>query len=93
MNRCFNCGYCWADVNEDGEPESLEYCHFDGPDEWAPCEQDSYNEYADEADIEAREAEEEAEYVEWLESIPIEQHPTNAKEYVEAWKYFQARYE
>lgn len=41
----------------------------------------------------AREAEDEAEYVEWLESLPIEQRPTNAKEYVEAWKCFQARYE
>lgn len=87
-----NCGYWWEDLNEYGEPISLAYCHYDGPDEWAPCVQDEYNEYANEADIEAREAEEEAEYVEWLESIPMEQRPTNAKEYVEAWKWFQNRY-
>ena len=47
---CITCGYYWADVNEDGEPESLEYCHFDGPDGWAPCEQDEYNEYEEEED-------------------------------------------
>ena len=90
---CKNCGYCWADVNEDGEPESLEYCHFDGPEGWAPCEYVEYDEYADEAYVEEREAEEEAEYIAWLESIPMEQRPTNAKEYVEAWKWFQNSYE
>ena len=88
-----NCGYWWADLDEEGRPITSEYCHYDGPDEWAPCEQDSYNEYTNEADIEAREAEEEAAYEAWLESLPMEQRPTNAKEYVEAWKYFQARYE
>ena len=93
MSRCEYCGYYWADLDEDGAPLSFEYCHHDGPDKWAPCEQDSYNEYANEADIEAREAEEEAAYEAWLESLSIEQHPTNAKEYVEAWKCFQARYE
>ena len=41
---CITCGYCWADVNEDGEPESFEYCHFDGPEGWAPCAQDEYDE-------------------------------------------------
>lgn len=92
MDRCFGCGYMWADLDEEGRPVTNEYCHFDGPEGYAPCEQDEYNEYANEADIEAREAEEEAEYMEWLESIPMEQRPTNAKEYVEAWKYFQARY-
>jgi len=69
-----NCGYWWADLDENGTPISLEYCHFDGPDEWAPCVQNEYNEYANEADIEAREAEEEAAYEAWLESLPMEQH-------------------
>lgn len=89
---CITCGYYWADVNEDGEPESLEYRHFDGPNGRAPCEY-SEDEYVDEADVEAREAEKEAAYEAWLESLPMEQRPTNAKEYIEAWKYFQARYE
>ena len=50
---CITCGYYWADVNEDGEPESLEYCHFDGPEGWAPCEYVEYDEYADEAYVDA----------------------------------------
>lgn len=87
------CGYWWADLDEDGRPITSEYCHYDGPEGWAPCVQDEYNKYANEADIEASEAEEEAAYEEWLESLPIEQRPTNAKERVEAWKYFQMRYE
>lgn len=40
MSRCFNCGYMWADLDEDGVPISLEYCHYEGPPEWAPCAQD-----------------------------------------------------
>lgn len=42
MGRCFNCGYMYADLNDEGEPISQEYCHYDGPDAWAPCEQDDY---------------------------------------------------
>lgn len=40
MDRCFGCGCMWADLDEDGRPITSEYCHFDGPDEWAPCMQD-----------------------------------------------------
>ena len=43
--------------------------------------------------ISKREAEEEAAYEAWLESLSTEQRPTNAKEYVEAWKQYRARYE
>ena len=36
---CKNCAYCWADIDlDDGTPISSEYCHYDGPDNWAPCE-------------------------------------------------------
>ena len=52
MRECFNCGYWWADLDEDGTPISLEYCHYEGPDAWAPCEQDDYY-----AQLEAEEAE------------------------------------
>lgn len=93
MNRCFNCGYMWADLDDEGRPITREYCHYEGPDAWAPCEYDEYDEYADEAYVDECEAEEEAAYDAWLESLSMEQRPTNAKEYVEAWKYFQARYE
>ena len=44
MTRCERCGYWWADCDEEGEPISLPYCHYDGPDEWAPCAQDDYEE-------------------------------------------------
>ena len=49
------CGYWWADLDEDGTPISLEYCHYEGPAEWEPCEQETYDEYADEARIEEEE--------------------------------------
>ncbi len=42
MNRCEQCGYCYADCDENGVPISLEYCHFEGPDEWAPCAASEY---------------------------------------------------
>lgn len=57
------CGYWWADLDEDGRPITSEYCHYDGPEGWAPCEYEEY--YPDEAYAEAREAEEE--YERWLE--------------------------
>lgn len=64
MNRCFNCGYMWADLDEDGTPITGEYCHYDGPDSWAPCEQDDAYDYSEErAEIEA----EEEEYAAWLD--------------------------
>ena len=40
MSECCNCGYWWADCDDNGEPISLEYCHYEGPDDWAPCAQD-----------------------------------------------------
>ena len=44
MSRCTNCGYHWADCDENGAPISLEYCHYVGPEDWAPCAQDDYEE-------------------------------------------------
>ena len=87
------CGYWWADLDEDGTPISLEYCHYEGPAEWAPCEQEVYDEYADEARIEEEEAREEAEFDAWLASVEESARPHNAHEYVEAWKQFRGRYE
>ena len=46
MNPCFNCGYMYADCDCEGRPVTKEYCHFDGPPEWAPCATDEY-EYED----------------------------------------------
>lgn len=33
--RCTDCPYCWK-----GEDDRFPCCHFEGPDGWAPCEQD-----------------------------------------------------
>ena len=72
------CGYWWADLDENGTPISVEYCHYKGPDEWAPCAQ-AIDEYIHEIDIEAREAEEE--YERWLEEqarlVEDEEHWTH----------------
>jgi len=62
MNIC-PCGYWWADCDEEGTPISQEYCHYEGPAEWAPCEQNEAYDYEEE--YEEFEAEEEA-YAEWL---------------------------
>ena len=68
MGRCFNCGYMYPDCDEDGTPISLEYCHYEGPAEWAPCEQDDY--YArlevEEAELRAEAEAAAEEYEEWM---------------------------
>ena len=73
MDRCFNCGYMWADLDEEGRPITREYCHYEGPAEWAPCEQDAYYSALEaeeaEAEAEARAAVEE--YEAWLMSKEV----------------------
>ena len=39
MNRCENCGYHYKD-----DDDRFPCCHFEGPEGWAPCEQDEYEE-------------------------------------------------
>lgn len=41
-NPCIDCPYMWADRDEDGVPEGNEYCHYEGPSNWAPCEEEEY---------------------------------------------------
>ena len=41
-NPCLDCPYMWADRDEDGVPEGNEYCHYEGPSAWAPCEEEEY---------------------------------------------------
>lgn len=41
-NPCLDCPYMWADCDEDGVPEGNEYCHYEGPSAWAPCEEEEY---------------------------------------------------
>lgn len=38
MLMCETCGYSWP--NYDGD---FNHCHFEGPEGWAPCEYDEYN--------------------------------------------------
>ena len=51
-NPCIDCPYMWADRDEDGVPEGNEYCHYEDPSNWAPCEEEEYRceeeEYYDE---------------------------------------------
>lgn len=35
MTRCERCGYFWQEVWEERP-----HCHYEGPDEWAPCNYD-----------------------------------------------------
>jgi len=45
---CKECGYCWKE-----ECEKYAHCHFEGPEGWAPCEQEEeYEEEEDEEDDE-----------------------------------------
>lgn len=39
MSRCSDCGYYWQE-----EGERFPCCHFEGPNGWAPCEQEEYDE-------------------------------------------------
>ena len=73
MSRCEQCGYQWPDVDENGELINAPYCHYEGPDEWAPCNQDDYIE----EDDPAAEWMEEQHYEEWLDYLQsMEEEPT-----------------
>ena len=84
------CGYWWADCDEDGEPISLPYCHYDGPDEWAPCAQDDYYRVLEAEEAEYR-AEAEAaaeEYEMWLmEQAQMEEEEQSNEFYGEPYDY------
>ena len=68
MTRCEQCGYQWPDVDEEGNVISAPYCHYEGPDEWAPCAQDEYD-YGHEPYPD----EEEYEYERWLDELAREE--------------------
>lgn len=42
MNECFNCMYMHPDWDVNGNVIRPEYCHYVGPDEWAPCAEEEY---------------------------------------------------
>ena len=44
--RCLDgCGYYYADLDDEGKPLTLNYCHFSGPEGWAPCEVEPQDKY------------------------------------------------
>lgn len=61
---CFGCGMMYADCDHLGRPITYEYCHFVGPEEWAPC----YTEEPDEPEDypEFENSYETEEYWNWL---------------------------
>lgn len=42
MNECFNCMFMHPDWDVNGNVIRPEYCHYTGPDEWAPCAEEEY---------------------------------------------------
>lgn len=44
--KCAYCGYYWQDEDAD-YPYDYPYCHYVGPNGWAPCEQEDNNEPED----------------------------------------------
>ena len=42
MNECFNCMFMHPDWDVNGNIIRPEYCHYVGPDEWAPCAEEEY---------------------------------------------------
>ena len=42
MNECFNCMFMHPDWDVNGNVIRPEYCHYVGPDEWAPCAEEEY---------------------------------------------------
>lgn len=89
MNRCFNCGYMWRDCDESGKPITNEYCHFDGPAEWAPCAQDDYYAELEANKTELRAEKEAAEYEMWLmeQAIYDEDYRSSVEYYGEPYDY------
>lgn len=91
MDRCFNCGYMWADLDDEGRPISLEYCHYHGPAEWAPCEINAYYDEleAEEAEVRAEAEAAAEEYEAWLmeQAIADEDYRSSVEYYGEPYDY------
>ena len=85
------CGYWRADLDEDGAPIGLEYCHYEGPAEWAPCEQDEYYTAlkAEEDELRAEIEAATEEYEAWLmeQAIADEDYRSSVEYYGEPYDY------
>lgn len=40
MEKCDFCGYYYSDCDKYVFPQGNDYCHYMGPDKYAPCKQD-----------------------------------------------------
>lgn len=77
MNECFNCMYMHPDWDVNGNVIRPEYCHYVGPDEWAPCAEEEYEFEPDPA-------------LDWLEmerAIAEEDHRSSVEYYGEPYDY------
>lgn len=77
MNECFNCMYMHPDWDVNGNVIRPEYCHYVGPDEWAPCAEEEYELEPDPA-------------LDWLEmeqAIAEEDYRSSVEYYGEPYDY------
>ena len=77
MNECFNCMYMHPDWDVNGNVIRPEYCHYVGPDEWAPCAKEEYELEPDPA-------------LDWLEmeqAIAEEDYRSSVEYYGEPYDY------
>ena len=85
------CGYWWADCDDEGVPISQPYCHYIGPEDWAPCAQDEYYSIleAEEAEVRAEAEAAAEEYEMWLmeQAIADEDYRSSIEYYNEPYDY------
>lgn len=77
MNECFNCMFMHPDWDVNGNVIRPEYCHYVGPDEWAPCAEEEYELEPDPA-------------LDWLEmeqAIAEEDYRSSVEYYGEPYDY------
>ena len=77
MNECFNCMFMHPDWDVNGNVIRPEYCHYTGPDEWAPCAEEEYELEPDPA-------------LDWLEmeqAIAEEDYRSSVEYYGEPYDY------
>ena len=77
MNECFNCMFMHPDWDVNGNVIRPEYCHYVGPDEWAPCAEEEYELEPDPA----------PDWLEMEEAIAEEDYRSSVEYYGEPYDY------
>ena len=80
MNECFNCMFMHPDWDVNGNVIRPEYCHYVGPDEWAPCAEEEYELEPDPA-------------LDWLEEIEEIEQAIADKDYRSSIEYYGEPYD